>query len=73
MQSSVASITVDPTTYPPAQQAIGIPFATQPIVTITDQNGDPVSNVYVVAFTWPEPIFAGTPTVNNVDGNFFQI
>lgn len=42
-------------TYPPTEQTIGVPFATQPIVQIIDYYGQPLKNKYVIAVSWPEP------------------
>jgi len=37
-----------------------MPFPQAPKVTVIDENGDPIPNKYIVAFTWPEPKFWGS-------------
>ena len=43
-------------------------FQSQPIVRVLDFLGQPVSGKYVIAFTWPEPIFGGWGSTYNLQG-----
>jgi hypothetical protein len=73
LESKITSLYVDPDTYPPSSQAIGQVFTIQPRVRVLDQNGDPVPDKYVIAFSWPEPIFQGAPTTNLIQGKILCI
>lgn len=58
-------------TYPPTEQKIGVPFATQPIVQILDYYGLPLKNKYVVAVSWPEP-FIPLPGVDSYQNAYYD-
>ena len=43
-------------------------FPVQPVVRILDYLGMPISNKYVIAYTWPEPILGGWGSTYNLQG-----
>lgn len=80
IESEVLMLKIVNETYPPTEQIIGVPFATQPIVQILDYYGKPLINKYVIAVSWPEPFIPqrGVDSFQNAyyDGNnifFFLI
>lgn len=60
INSEVLNLEIINDTYPPSEQNIGTPFTVQPIVRVSDYYGQPLSNKYVVAVSWPEPFVPQT-------------
>jgi hypothetical protein len=58
--STATSLFLDPKTPSPPNITIGVPVSVQPRVRVLDQNGLPIVNTTVVAFTWPQPKLSGT-------------
>jgi hypothetical protein len=46
-------------------------FITQPVVQVCDNTGAPIPNKTVIAFSWPEPLFAGWGSTYNIEAGKF--
>jgi len=65
INSGALTLKIINNTYPPIEQAIGIPFTTQPIVQILDYYGEPLADKYVIAVSSPEPFLPTTGLSNS--------
>ena len=74
LNSQVLTLNIIDDTYPPTEQIIGVPFATQPIVQILDYYGQPLQNKYVIALSSPEPFLpidgVASSQAAYLDGNY---